>query len=162
MNKPLYLAISSGIITTLILYKIPFISYFSILSNAIFDQNTFKIILAFYSITFLQRMLEKRNKLLLAEKSISNIFNSRRVNSMIVPFIIGMLPSPGAVLIAAPIVEAAAGEYLDKDEKTFVTSYYRHISESFLPTYSSIILATSLAGVSITGFVIHMFPLVSC
>lgn len=160
MNKPLYLSMSGGIIATLILYKIPFNSYIGILSKAIFEKNTLNIILAFYSITFLQRMLEKRNKLVLAEKSISNIFNSRRVNAMLVPFVIGMLPSPGAVLIAAPIVEAAAGGYLNKDEKVFVTSYYRHISEAFLPTYSSIILAISLAGVSLTGFVILMLPLV--
>ncbi|WP_026338893.1 DUF401 family protein [Fusobacterium russii] len=160
MNKPLYLSMGGGIIATLILYKIPFNSYIEILSKAVLEKNTLNIILAFYFITFLQRMLEKRNKLILAEKSISNIFNSRRVNAMLVPFVIGMLPSPGAVLIAAPIVEAAAGEYLNKDEKVFVTSYYRHISESFLPTYSSIILAISLAGVSISGFVLLMLPLV--
>ncbi|MDO4690402.1 MAG: DUF401 family protein [Fusobacterium sp.] len=160
LNKPLYISISCGIIATLVLYKIPLPSYPDIFSKAILGKNTINIILSFYTITFLQRMLEKRGKLILAEKSISNIFNSRRVNSMIVPFIIGMLPSPGAVLIAAPIVDTAAGEYLDDDEKTFVTSYYRHISESFLPTYSSIILAISLANISMSGFVLLMLPLV--
>ena len=97
---------------------------------------------------------------MLAEKAISRIFNSRRVNAMVVPFIIGMLPSAGAVLIASPIVVSAAGEYLDKDETTFATSYFRHISEAFVPTYSSIILALSLTGVSMSGFVLAMIPLV--
>src|SRR5699024_4348563 len=117
-------------------------------------------VLAFYTITFLQRMLEKRGHLLLAERSLTNIFNSRRINVMIAPFVIGLLPSPGAVLIAAPIVDNASGEYLDKEEKTFVTSFFRHISEAFLPTYASILLAINLSGVGMTPFVIGMLPMV--
>lgn len=160
MNKPLYMSMGAGIITSLILYQIPFSAYTDILKVSIFGQQTVVVVMAFYTITFLQRMLEKRGRLMLAERSISRIFNSRRINATVVPFIIGMLPSAGAVLIAAPIVVSAAGEYLDKDEITFVTSYYRHISESFVPTYSSIILALTLTGISMTGFVIAMLPMV--
>src|SRR5699024_4179559 len=62
----------------------------------------------------------------------------------------------GTVLIAYPIVVAATGNYLDKDEITFVTSYFRRISEAFVPTYASIILALSLSNMSMTGFVLLM------
>ncbi len=160
MNKPLYMSMGAGIVTSLILYQIPFSAYPNILKVSLFGPQTIIVIMAFYTITFLQRMLEKRGRLMLAERSISRIFNSRRINATIVPFIIGMLPSAGAVLIAAPIVVSAAGEYLDKDEITFVTSYYRHISEAFVPTYSSIILALTLTGMSMTGFVVAMLPMV--
>ena len=160
LKKPLYVAMAGGVIAALIIYQVPFSTYPSILMEGIFGRTTRNMILAFYSITFLQRMLEKRGRLMLAEKSISRIFNSRRVNAMVVPFIIGMLPSVGAVLIASPIVVSAAGEYLDKDETTFATSYFRHISEAFVPTYSSIILALSLTGISMSGFVLAMIPLV--
>lgn len=160
MNKPLYMSMGAGILASLIIYQIPFSAYPEILSISLFGQQTIVVVLAFYTITFLQRMLEKRGRLLLAERSISRIFNSRRINATVVPFIIGMLPSAGAVLIAAPIVNTAAGEYLDKDEVTFVTSYYRHISEAFVPTYSAIILALTLTGVSMSGFVVAMLPLV--
>lgn len=160
LNKPLYMSMGAGIITSLILYQIPLSTYPDILKVSIFGHQTFVVVMAFYTITFLQRMLEKRGRLMLAERSISRIFNSRRINATVVPFIIGMLPSAGAVLIAAPIVVSAAGEYLDKDEVTFVTSYYRHISEAFVPTYSSIILALTLTGISMTGFVVAMLPMV--
>ena len=98
---------------------------------------------------------------MLAEKSLSNLFESRRVNSMVAPFIIGLLPSPGAVLIAAPIVNNAGGDYITNEEKTFVTSYFRHISELFLPTYASILLALNLSNMDMTSFVLGMLPMVA-
>lgn len=123
--------------------------------------DTINLVMAFYFITFLQRMLERRGHLLLAERSLSNLFNSRRVNAMVAPFVIGLLPSVGAVLISAPIVDNAAENYLSKEEKAFVTSYFRHISEAFIPTYSSILLALSLSNVNMTAFVLGMLPMIA-
>lgn len=159
-NKPLYMSIGAGILATVILYLINPLDTVRLLVSGAFNTRTLNLILAFYSITFLQRMMEKRGHLLLAEKSLSNIFNSRRVNAMIAPFVIGLLPSAGAILIASPMVNNAAGDYLDMDEKTVVTSYFRHISEAFLPTYSSILLALQLSGIDMTAFVLAMLPMV--
>ena len=159
-NKPLYLSIIAGIIGTIILYKINPFQGAKLVINGAISRQTIDLVLAFYFITFLQRMMEKRGHLMLAEKSLSNLFNSRRVNAMAAPFIIGLLPSAGAVLIASPIVDNAGGDYISKEEKTFITSYFRHISESFLPTYSSILLAINLANIDMTAFVLGMLPMV--
>ncbi len=160
LNKPLWLSIAAGIGAAIILYRISPINAISLMGRGVFSKITFELVAAFYTITFLQRMLEKRNHIILAEKSLNNLFNSRRVNAMAAPFIIGLLPSAGAVLIAAPIVDNAVSDYLDVEEKTFVTSYYRHISEAFLPTYSATLLALSLSGVDMTYFVLAMLPMV--
>lgn len=160
LNKPIHVSVSVGALATILLYKIDFIDILNSIKIGTFGASTISLILAFYSITFLQRMLEKRGHLLLAEKSLTNIFNSRRINVMVAPFVIGLLPSPGAVLIAAPIVDNASEKYLDKEEKTFVTSFFRHISEALLPTYASILLAINLSGVDMTSFVIGMLPMV--
>lgn len=159
-NKPLYASIAAGIVATIILYRINFVQGTKLIVSGATSIQTINLILSFYTITFLQRMMEKRGHLILAEKSLSNLFNSRRVNAMIAPFIIGLLPSAGAVLIASPIVDNAGGNFISKEEKTFVTSYYRHISESFLPTYAHIILALNLSGVDMTKFVMAMIPMV--
>lgn len=158
-NKPLYIAMALGILGTAVLYVIPFSELLPLVWKGIYNKSTINLILAFYTITFLQRMLEKRGHLLLAEQSLTRIFNSRRVNAMIAPFVIGLLPSVGAVLIAAPIVDNAGGDYVTVEEKTFITSYFRHISEAFLPTYASILLALNLSGVDMTYFVLAMLPL---
>ncbi len=160
MNKPLYISVTVGSIATALLYGIGFSDLIQALRIGIIGGDTIMLVLAFYSITFLQRMLEKRGHLIQAEKSLTNIFNSRRINAMIAPFIIGLLPSAGAVLIASPIVDTAAGNDLTQEEKTFVTSFYRHISEAFLPTYASIILAVNLSGLEMTSFILGMLPMI--
>lgn len=92
-NKPLYLSIAAGVVATIILYAINPLKAIELMGISTFSKDTIYLILAFYSITFLQRMLEKRGHLILAEKSLSNLFNSRRVNAMVAPLIIGLLPS---------------------------------------------------------------------
>lgn len=161
LKKPLYISILVGAVISVILYRIPIITSFQLAFKSCTSKDTISLVLAFYTITYVQRMMEKRGHLLLAEKSLDNIFNSRRINAMIAPFVIGLLPSAGAVLIAAPIVQNASGDYLTREEQTFITSYYRHISEAFLPTYSSILLALDLSGVDMTKFVVGMLPMVA-
>ncbi len=160
LKKPLYISIFTGILGTILLYGINPLESIKLMKHGALSLDTINLVLAFYTITFLQRMMEKRDHLMLAEKSLSNLFNNRRVNAMVAPFIIGLLPSAGAVLIASPIVDNAGGDYISKEEKTFITSYFRHISESFLPTYSTILLALNLSGVDMTAFVIAMLPMV--
>lgn len=160
LNKPLYMSIAAGIAAAIVLYGINAMEALRLTATGTFSKDTVDLVLAFYTITFLQRMMEKRGHIVLAEKAMNNLFNNRRINAMIAPFIIGLLPSAGAVLIAAPIVDNSVENYLSKEEKTFVTSYYRHISEAFLPTYSSILLALSLSGVDMTSFVLLMLPMV--
>lgn len=159
-KRPLYQAILIAVILAVILYKIPFLEFIKMARSASLNSQTIYLLLAFYIITYLQRMMEDKEMLMLAEISLEQMFHSKRVNAMAAPFIVGLLPSPGAVLIAAPIVDAAADDNLNANEKTFVTSYYRHISELFMPTYAAILLALKLTGVDMTAFVVSMLPMV--
>ncbi|MDR7871537.1 MAG: DUF401 family protein [Tissierellaceae bacterium] len=160
MRKPLYLSILVGAVVASILYNIGFSSTLKISFHSMTDRTTITILLSFYVITFLQRMLEKRGDLDLAQRSLNGLFNSRRVNASLAPFFIGLLPSPGAVVIAGPMVDTACGDFFSKEDKAFITSYYRHIPESFLPTYSSIILASQLTDVHMSMFILGMIPIV--
>ncbi|EMB26370.1 DUF401 family protein [Treponema denticola] len=159
-KRPLYQAIILGIFFAVVLYKIPLPDFIQMVKDASLNSQTIYLLLAFYIITYLQRMMENKNMLMLAERSLEQMFHSKRINAMVAPFIVGLLPSPGAVLIAAPIVDAASDDKLNVNERTFVASYYRHISELFMPTYASILLALKLTGVDMTAFVISMIPMV--
>lgn len=159
-NKPVAFSLIVGGLATILLYGLGINDIFISLREGILGRSTINLVLAFYSITFLQRMLEKRNHLMIAEEALTNIFNSRRINAMIAPFVIGLLPSPGAVLIAAPIVNNASKDALDQEEKTFVTTFYRHIPEAFLPTFPAILLAINLSGVEIAPFILGMLPMI--
>ncbi len=160
-TRSLFYAVLSGTAATVLLFGLNPVTSALIIAKAIVKPDTLMVILTFYGITFLQRMLEKRGHLRLAERSLDSLFNNRRINASVAPMFIGLLPSAGAITICGPIVEAACGDYLSTEEKTFVTSYYRHIPESFLPTYSSILIAISLSGVKLSSFILGMLPMIA-
>ena len=160
MKKPLSISILVGAILTVIIYGIPIKDTGSVVLAAIFSERTFTVIASCYVITFLQRMMEQKNDLTKAQRSMSRIFNNRRINASLTPIIIGLLPSPGAIFIAGSMVDDATKDDLSIEDKTFVTTFFRHIPESFLPTYSSIILASQLTGIEPGPFVIGMIPMV--
>ena len=149
-------AVAVGAVLGCIFYNFGFVPSVKLAFGAVFNKTTILLILVTYLITFLQRMLEQRGALMNAQRALSGIFNSRRVNASVAPIFIGLLPSAAAAFIAGDMVKGATDGYLDKDEQAFVTSYYRHIPESCLPTYSSIILACTLSGVNIGSFLLSM------
>lgn len=160
LKKPLYIAIVASVIVTAFLFHIDLSTFMHLCWKGISNKETIVILLVLYFITYLQKMLENRQQLVQAQENLYGIFNNRRINATLGPVIIGLLPSAAAVNICADIVDEASGDYLDINEKTFVTSFFRHIPESFLPTYSSILLLIEISGVSLSGFIIGMIPMV--
>lgn len=158
LKKPLYTAIGAGIISAVLLYRISWNEALRLITRGVFQKDTLELILAFLGLNFLQQAMERREQRKGKNYKIVSLFSSIRLNIMVMPFLIGLLPSAGAVSLAAPVVEGMGKEYLSKEEKAFVASYYRHISEMFLPTYSYIILAVNLSGVHMGKFQAAMLP----
>ena len=161
MKRPLFLAMAAAVAAAAALWGVPPAAWGGILARGLAGKSTVATVLAFYAITLLQRMLEARGRLVKAERAISVLTGSRSLNVMVTPFVVGLMPSVGAVLIAAPIVDRIAGDDLDAADKTFVSSYFRHIPEAFMPTYASILLALQLSGTRPPTFVLAMLPLVA-
>lgn len=153
-------AVIIGSIACWILYKIPANVGAITVANTVTSLTVLKMIGVMYVITFMQRMMEKKNAINTARDGLSGLFNSRWVNCAAAPIFIGLLPSPNAAFIAGDMVEASASEYLSKEEMAVTTSYFRHVSEAFLPTYQNIILALAITGYSASQFVIGMIPMV--
>lgn len=147
------------VVATVLLWRIPFKQCFVLLWQATRSWENLSILLILYFITFLQRLLERREQLKLAQKDLDRLFHNRRITATLAPIFIGLLPSAAAAIICGDIVNATCGDDLSTEEKAFVTSYFRHIPESFLPTYSSVILMSGLCGVGIGGFILGMLPL---
>lgn len=162
LKKPLFVSIIAGTIAAALLFSMSIDTFFSTLFKAATSWNTVSILLVFYLITFLQRMLEKRGSLNLAQQSLDRLFHNRRITASLAPFFLGLLPSASVVLICGEIVQRSVGEHLSTEEKAFITSHYRHIPESFLPTFSSVIIAINLTqgAVTIGSFMLGMIPMV--
>lgn len=156
IKRPLYQAILAGIFATMLLYLIyPFQSV-SLIWKVITDWSSMSLLAILYSITFLQRMLEKRSQIKLAQQDLNGLFNNRRVNATIAPLFIGLLPSAAAMILCGDIVREFTDGFLDKREQAFVTNWFRHIPESTLPTYSGVLLMCTLADVPVSDFMLGM------
>lgn len=159
-KKPLYIAMLIGAISIVFLYQINIQDVASITFLSATNLTTISILLSFYVIVVLQKMMEHKDHTTMAYQALEKLFNSKRVNVMVTPFIIGLMPSAGIAKVVAPIVEKSSNGYLKNDEQAVVGSFYRHLSESFLPTYAHVLLAVQLAGISMSAFVFSMLPMV--
>lgn len=161
-KQPIYIAVTAGAAATWVLYGIPLAEGVKAFVRACTSWNTLQLIVVMYLITFMQKMMGQRNAIERAQKGLSSLFNNRWVNCAAAPIFIGMLPTANAAFISGDIVKATASDYLDHDEMAVATTYFRHVSESFMPTYSSIIMALALAGVTAGEFIVGMLPVVAC
>lgn len=154
--RPLYQAISGGLIVCVLLYQIPPMEILRQTIKIFTDWNSLSVLVSLYLITYLQRMLEARSQIKLAQQDLNGLFHNRRINAMGAPIFIGFLPAAAAMILCGDIVKDATDGYLDPKEQAFVTSWIRHIPESTLPTYSGVLLMSTLSGVPLPQFMVCM------
>ncbi len=156
IRRPLWLSISGGILATAALYGIHPAHWPGLFLRVFTDWNSLSVLLSLYLITYLQRMLEARQQIKLAQQDLNGLFHNRRVNAGVAPLFIGLLPSAAAMILCGDIVKDATEGYLSPREQAFITSWMRHIPESTLPTYSGVLLMTTLSGVPLPSFMVGM------
>ncbi len=87
---------------------------------------------------------------------ISNI----RINLIVFPALIGLLPMPGGAIFSAPMVkDLGTQSALSGDKLSFINYWFRHIWEYCWPLYPGVLLATILADLNILSFVAFMLPI---
>ncbi|MCD8220757.1 MAG: DUF401 family protein [Clostridiales bacterium] len=152
LRHPLHHAILAGLVVIVVLYRIPLGDAAVCTSRVITVWSSFSVLVTFYLITFLQRILEARQQIRLAQQDLNGIFHNRRVNVAGASLFIGLLPSAAAMILCGDIVKSATDGYLEPKEQAFVTTWFRHIPESALPTYTAVLLMLSLSGVELSSF----------
>lgn len=156
IKRPLYQAMLGGLLATALLYRLSPMTMLTQTGKVFTDWNSFQVLVSLYLITYLQRMLESRQMIKQAQQDLNGIFHNRRVNAGGAPVFIGLLPSAAAMILCADIVKDSTDGYLKPKEQAFVTSWMRHIPESILPTYSGVLIMTSISQVSLPKFMLGM------
>ncbi len=83
-----------------------------------------------------------------------------KLNLIIFPALIGLLPMPGGAVFSAPMVkEMGSSSRLSADQLSFINYWFRHIWEYWWPMYPGVLLATLMADVNLLVFVVVMCPL---
>ena len=121
-KKPLNLVMSIASVVVVVLYALPVGQVLPALKAGLIGSNTINAILVLYCITYLQRMMESRKQLAGCEEAMNGLFNNRRINASVVPFMLGCLPAASTVLICGPIVRSAVGDSLPKPQQPPPTS----------------------------------------
>lgn len=153
-----------GICCNNLLYGLsPDVAVHGIIKGATARATVETLVVFLFHYIFAENDGEKKN-LSNAQVAMNGLFNNNRVNASIVPFLLGMLPAASTVLICGPIVrESVKDSDLSVPEQACITSYFRHISEAFVPTYTSIFIALGITEgrVSAGTFILAMLPMVA-
>ncbi len=83
-----------------------------------------------------------------------------RINLVVFPALIGLLPMPGGAIFSAPMVKSLGAEHrLSPSQLSYINYWFRHIWEYWWPLYPGILLTTTLAGVDLWRLVLCTSPL---
>lgn len=85
---------------------------------------------------------------------------SPRINMVVFPALIGLLPMPGGAIFSAPMVKTLGARLrLSNAQLSFINYWFRHIWEYWWPLYPGVLLTTALANLNLWLFVLYLFPL---
>jgi len=90
--------------------------------------------------------------------NLRKVFSGRAVLVML-PAVMGALPMPGGALLSAPLIDEEADRLkLTGEERSFINVWFRHWNFFIYPLSSHLILAASLAGVSLYELALIQVP----
>ena len=162
IKRPLYQALLGALAATALLFQISPVKIVGLVSDVLIQWSSLSVLVSLYLITLLARILDDRSQIQMAQQDLNNLFRNRRVNATVAPMVIGLLPSAAAMLLCSDIVKDATEDHLDAREQAFITSWIRHIPESSLPTYTGVLLMSSLSGVDMGSYMLGMvFPILA-
>lgn len=111
-------------------------------------------------ILILSNSLEKSGQMQRLLENFKGLVINPKINLVVFPGLIGLLPMPGGAIFSAPMVkELGANAALSSSRLSYVNYWFRHVWEYCWPLYPGILLATILADIGIFAFVFYMAPI---
>jgi integral membrane protein (TIGR00529 family) len=88
--------------------------------------------------------------------AIQGLFKSRRFALALIPMIMGMLPTPGGIMLSAPMVRDAGDKIgVERSRLAAINFLFRHQWEPVWPLYPAVPLIQSLIGISALKLFCH-------
>ena len=156
MRRPLYLAIGGGLLAMILLYRFSPSVVLEQFAAVFRSWDSMQVLLSLYLITWLQRLLERRQIIMKGQQALNGLFHNRRINAGGAPVFIGLLPSAAAMTLCADIVKESTDGYLNPREQAFITSWMRHLPECMLPTNPAVLLMVGFSGIPVSRFMLGM------
>ena len=81
--------------------------------------------------------------------AMQGLFKSRRFALALIPLMMGMLPTPGGIMLSAPMVRDAGDKIgVERSRMAAINFFFRHQWESVWPLFPTVPLIQSLLGIS--------------
>lgn len=130
------------------------------LGAAMIQSKTLLLTVIVVLILILSHSLEKFGQMQRLLSAFKGLLSNVKLNLVIFPALIGLLPMPGGAVFSAPMVEAMGKEHhLSPETKSLINYWFRHVWEFSWPLYPGPLLVASLASINIWKFVGPSFPL---
>lgn len=161
LNKrlPLYLAMIFGSLLMIVMFRLPLATAGQTALHTLTGWDVWSVNLAMYVISVLVYELDLRHRFKDAQRAMNGLMRDPRLNTSLACMFIGLMQGPATVTICGGMVDTMAGDHLKNDEKAAVATYLRHIPEAMVPTFTGVIVACSISGISISSFFVWMIPM---
>lgn len=142
-------------VAVIFFYKMSFYSIKLTVMNFISDPVTIKLTFALSFIRMFELILREQNVLSNMMETIKNIFRNKKIVTVSMPLLIGLVPSVGGAYFSAPMVdEATRNTNISAEEKGFINYWFRHPWEYILPLYPGILLASAITKIELHNLII--------
>jgi uncharacterized protein len=159
-NVSLGNAFMVGAVVLSIFFSMPVFETVKSIFLSIIYPKTLSLALVVSLILVLSSSMETTGRMKRLLDNFRGLVASPRLNLVIFPALIGLLPMPGGAVFSAPMVkEMGSGQELSPSRLSFINYWYRHIWEYWWPMYPGVLLATLMADINLLYFVLMMFPL---
>lgn len=150
LNKrlPLYLAMIFGSLLMIVMFRLPLATAGQTALHTLTGWDVWSVNLAMYVISVLVYELDLRHRFEDAQRAMNGLMRDPRRNTSLACMFIGLMQSPATVTICGGMVDTMAGDHLKNDEKAAAATYLRHIPEAMVPTFTGVIVACSISGIS--------------
>ena len=150
LNKrlPLYLAMIFGSLLMIVMFRLPLATAGQTALRTLTGWDVWSVNLAMYVISVLVYELDLRHRFEDAQRAMNGLMRDPRLNTSLACMFIGLMQGPATVTICGGMVDTMAGDHLKNDEKAAVATYLRHIPEAMVPTFTGVIVACSISGIS--------------
>ena len=88
--------------------------------------------------------------------AMQGLFRSRRVGLAAIPLIMGMLPTPGGIMLSAPMVRDLGDHIgISRTRAAAINYFFRHLWESVWPLFPAVPLIQTMFGISALKLISH-------
>jgi uncharacterized protein len=148
LNIGLVMLLASSIL--FLLYHMSLELVWETCKAALLNDITIKLILALSFIRMFEQILREHDVLSEMMETVKSVFRNRKIVTVSMPLLIGLMPSVGGAYFSAPMVaETTSDTRMSQEEKGFINYWFRHPWEYILPLYPGILLASAIAKIEL-------------